>query len=339
MWWLAAAAMMTAPLTATALPAQGLPSFAPINPVATSRSGLYFQPYRTPVPGAWNVGLELDYASTIEYNVRQNAEYILDSELLRFTVAARHDLGRKSFVQADLGVRGAYSGFMDGFLNWYHGVLGVTLRERDSRPKNEFLFLMEPRGEALVERRSGNLFLGDLRLGAGWRYSPVLQGVASVTLPTATGPAGYGRGVASANVIHTVHVPLSRRTVYEGSLGLGYTPAHGRFAEFQRETFTSVTSGVRLGIWGRQALYTNLFYHSPYYRGTTLPALDRYELSLDFGWLLATCAGTEWRLGMVEDMKPTGPGVDLIFRLGAAFRTGTAPCVGKGTPSRRHHGD
>ena len=38
--------------------------------------------------------------------------------------------------------------------------------------------------------------------------------------------------------------------------------------------------------WGHQSLYGNLFYHSPYYHETTLPALDRRELSLDFGWIL-----------------------------------------------------
>lgn len=331
-------------LTIAAIPvrelrAQGLPSFAPINPVATSRSGLYFQPYRSPMPGAWNVGLELEYASTIEYNLRADADYTLDSELLRINLAARRDLGRRSFVQAELPVRGAYDGFLDGFLDWYHDLLGITLRERDSRPHDEFLYRVEPAGAGEVGRASGRLFLGDLRLGAGWRYSDVLQGVASVTLPTATGPAGYGREVVSANLVHTVRAPVSRRLFYEGSLGLGYTPSHGPLASFQRETFTAASSGLRLGIWGRQALFANLFHHSPYYRGTELPALDRYDLAFDFGWILATCGGSEWRLGMVEDLKPSGPGVDLIFRLGVAMRTGTVPCAGTKTPSPRVHED
>ena len=47
-----------------------------------------------------------------------------------------------------------------------------------------------------------------------------------------------------------------------------------------------------------------------------MPPLDRRELSLDFGWILATRAGREWRLGLTEDLEPGGPGVDLVFRLG-----------------------
>ena len=76
---------------------------------------------------------------------------------------------------------------------------------------------------------------------------------------------------------------------------------------------------ARFRFWGRQSLFANVFYHSPYYRNTTLPALDRKDLELDFGWLLATKGGREWRIGMTEDLQPSGPAIDVIFRLGASF--------------------
>jgi hypothetical protein len=72
-------------------------------------------------------------------------------------------------------------------------------------------------------------------------------------------------------------------------------------------------------VWGRQSLFANLFYHSPYYHGTTFPGLDRRELSLDFGWVLQNQTGGEWRIGMTEDLEPGGPGIDLILRLGRRF--------------------
>jgi hypothetical protein len=258
-----ASSAISSMVVAAPLLAQGLPSLAPINPVATSRSGVYFQPYRDAVPGAWSIALELDYGSAIEYNERETAEYILDSELLRLNVAARRDMGRRHFVLVDVGVRGAYDGFMDGFLDWYHDLLGIRLRERERRPQNEFLYRLAPHDESAWEQSSGALFLGDARVGVGRRYSPTVQGVLSVTLPTATGPGGYGRGVVSANVLHTVRAPLSRRFIYEGSMGLGYTPRHGRLAGFEREVFGAVSSGLRARTWGRQALYANLMYQSP----------------------------------------------------------------------------
>jgi hypothetical protein len=299
--------------------AQGLPEFAPLNPMASTRSSLYFQPYREPGGYRWTSSLALDYASVIEYNRLTQADYVLDSELLRVGLNLSRDLGRQSFLLVNAAVGGSYAGFMDGFLNWYHSTLGIRVSERDRRPRDRFLYTVTlPDGHS-VSRARRNLFLEDLRIGLGVRPGRGVQTVFSVTLPTSTGPGGYGRGVPSVAVLNTLRSPLARDLVYEGSLGVGYTPSHGSLPESQRTAFVALTSGLRLRVLGRQSVYANLFYHSPYYHDTTLPALDRRELSLDFGWILQNRQGREWRLGLTEDLEPGGPGVDLIFRLGRSF--------------------
>jgi len=306
-------------LLPAALQAQGLPGYTPINPVAASRTGLGFEPYRDAMPGRWLVGLGVDYASTIEYNDLATGDYFLDSELLRVSFRASRDLNRRSFLLADADVLGAYAGFLDGFLDWYHGLLGLDIPERERRPKDEFLYeVSRPPGLAL-DHEPSSLFIGDLRLGVGRRWTPHLQSIAAITLPTATGPDGYGRGVVSVNLFNTVRAAMNPRLTYEGSLSLGYTPRHGALERWQRTWMVAGSSGLRMGIWGRQSLFANLFYHAPYYDGTLLPALDRRELSLDFGWVLDRGHGSEWRVGMTEDLEPGGPAIDLVFRLGASF--------------------
>jgi hypothetical protein len=299
--------------------AQGLPSYAPVNPVAASRSGLYFQPYQEPHAGRWTTSVALDYANAIEYNQLPAASYILDSEILRLRLRVARDLDRRAFLQLDTDVGGAYNGFLDGFLDWYHGLLGIHIPERDKRPRDTFLYEMTLPGRATIQRRSSDLFLGDVRAGLGIRLTPKLQTLLSITLPTTTGPAGYGRGTLSASLINSLRLVLNPRVVYEGSLGFGYTPSHGELASVERTVFVAASSGLRYRFWGRQSLYANLFYDSPYYHGTTLPGLDRRDLELDFGWLLATRRGPEWQIGMTEDPEPGGPGVDLTFRLGVGF--------------------
>jgi hypothetical protein len=120
-------------------------------------------------------------------------------------------------------------------------------------------------------------------------------------------------------VLNTVRAGLNQRVLYEGSLGIGLTARHGGLEANQREVFIAATSGLRARVWGRQSLYANLFYHSPYYYDTTLPALDLRELSLDFGWILETRNGGDWRIGLTEDLEPGGPGVDLVLRIGRTF--------------------
>jgi Protein of unknown function (DUF3187) len=318
---LPAVAATLAALLASAIPAaaQSLPSFAPINPMAASRSGVYFQSYQQSRPGRWLASVSLDYASAVELNEFPTASYTLDAELLRLRLRLAHDLGPRTFVLADAEVGGSYDGFLDGFLDWYHRTFGFRVRERDLRPRDSFRYeVLLPDGKS-VFRDASDLFLGDLRLGLGYRLGRSLQTVLSATLPTSTAPRGYGRGVVSVNLINTLHLVPHPRLVLEGGLGVGYTPSHGDLEEIQRETFVSMSGGARYRFWGRQSLFANLFYHNPYYHDTTLPALDRHELSLDFGWLLATRAGADWRIGMTEDLEPGGPAIDLIFRFGREF--------------------
>ena len=308
-------------LTACPLSAwgQGLPTFAPLNPVASSRSGVYFQPLNDGTGTGWRTELAIDYASLIEYNQLDQADYVLDSEILRIGFGAARSLGDRTFVQLSGSIGGAYSGFLDGFLDWYHGALGIRVSEREQRPQDRFLYdIRLPNGRS-IHRSSNAMFLGDLTVGLGIRHTPRLQSVLSVSLPTATGPDGYGKGVPSVALLNTLRAPVAPRLLFEGSVGVGFTPSHGPMSSFQRTGFLALSAGLRHRLWENQGLYANLFYHSPYYHGTSLPALDRRELSLDFGWILATRNGAEWRMGLTEDLEPGGPGVDLVFRVGRSF--------------------
>jgi hypothetical protein len=314
-------ALLLAAILAAPARAQGLPAYAPINPVAAGRSPLSFEPFRPYRPGRWGVTADLSYASTIESNLLPAATYLLDTELLRFRLGVSRDLGPRTFVLADAELLGAYPGFLDGFLDWYHGLLGIDMPERDRRPHDAFGYVVMVRGEPVVRRRPDDAFLGDLRLGVGLRVHPAIQSVVVVTLPTSTGPSGYGRGVVTAGVLNTAHVSLTRGggVIGEGSLGIGFAPRHGALSDLQREVMASASLGGRLRLFGRQSLYGNLFYHSPYYHDTTLPGLDRRELSFDFGILIGGFHGSEWRIGMTEDPEPSGPAVDLVFQLGGKF--------------------
>ncbi|MGH7509882.1 MAG: DUF3187 family protein [Gemmatimonadales bacterium] len=299
--------------------AQGLPAFAPLNPVASSRTGLYFQPYRGPSPGGWAATLALDYASVIELNETSAADYVLDSEILRLGLGLSRDLGSGAFLELGASAGGIYPGFLDGFLDWYHDGLGIRVGERERRPRDNFLYRITlPDGRTVSRKRSG-LFLRDVRAGLGVRLTPRLQTLVSVTLPTSSGPEGYGRGVPSIGLLNTLRVSLKSDLVYEGSLGLGLTPKHGALRDLQRTTMAALSSGLRYRFVGSHSLYANVFYHSSYYSNTSFPALDRRELSLDFGWLVEPRGGGEWRLGITEDLEPGGPGVDLVLRVGRTF--------------------
>jgi len=235
---------------------------------------------------------------------------------MRLNLGLRRDLGPRAYVTADLALGGAYDGFLDGFLNWYHGLFGIRFRERELRPHGQLVYEFEPVNKAVIHRHKSGAHLEDLRLGAGIRWNGPSQTHLSVPLPTNTGPSGYGRGTVSVGLLQTLRAPVLPSLTFEGSAGLGYTPRHGDLAAYQKEGFLLLTSGMRWRFWKGLSAFVNGYFQTAYYHDTGAHALDGSEFTLDFGWILRTRGGHEWRIGMTEDPWPSGPAIDLSFRLG-----------------------
>jgi len=301
--------------------AQSLPLLHPINPVAESRSGLYFQPY-VPARAGWHASLGADYASMLELAFRfslADTSYLLDAEALRLNLAVTRDLDARHFLLGEAWVGGTYDGFLDGFLNWYHGVLGIPDPGREGRPANSFGYYYKSATDEITRFDARGAYLGDLRVGIGRRHTQRTQSVLSVTLPTSTAGAGWARGVPSFNLLNTFRVPVSPGFVYEGSLNTGYTPRHGALAPFQERVFLLGTSGIRFRTVGRLWSFANVYIHSSYMARTDAPELDRWEVTIDFGWMIRSRGGREFRFGMTEDLAPGGPAVDANFRVGYSW--------------------
>jgi hypothetical protein len=242
----------------------------------------------------------------------------MDGELMRIRVGLTRDLGPKRFVGIEVGTVGSYAGFADGFFEWYHKLIGYHQPERIARPKNTFADTLEI-GPTSFVREPSSFGLDDIRLLGGIRYTDALQSVVSLSLPTATGGGGFGRGTVGLATVHTVRLRPLRSLVYEGTVGLGATPHHGPLSPWQRSLFVSGSTGIRLHLWGGQSVYGYYYFHSPYYHDTGLPSLDRAELTGDFGWISRGRDGREWRFGLGEDLQPGDPGIDLILKIGRTW--------------------
>jgi hypothetical protein len=300
---------------------QSLPVLHSANPVAESRSGLYFQSLVAP-GGGWKLAVGLDYSSMIELNLRETAldtAYLVDAELLRVNLNVSKDLNPKTFVLGEMWAGGSYDGFLDGFFEWYHGLFGIRYPERDNRARNRFAYRYQFAGRDTVRFGQKGFGLGDLRLGIGRRLGDKVQSVLSVTLPTSTLGQGFGRNTVSVSLLNTVRAAVTSRLLYEGSLNLGLTPKQGELAPIQRSAFVLATSGFRWRTVGGLWSFANLYLHSPYYHDASANQLDGTDLTIDFGWMIRGKGGTEFRFGMTEDLMPAGPGIDATFRLGYTF--------------------
>jgi hypothetical protein len=306
--------------SATAAPAQGLnlPPIAPLNPEATDRTGLYAAPYDDPSTGTRFL-VSLEYGSAIEREYEDGGRYLLDGEFLRLALRARRDIGKKTFVDAWVGVRGNYDGWGDEFLNWVHDRLGVSHQGRQNRPLNVYADSLWFYSGTVQVRGTDALYLDDLRLGIGYRHNRYLQSLFSLTLPTTTA-GDYGKRVPSFNLIETLRFPVFPIMTFEGSAGVGFTPTYGELSPYQREVFGSASAGLRLRLFDGQSIYARAFYHSAIYHDAPVQELNREYLSLDFGWIARTHGGHDIRFGIVEDVHNKHDlAIDVIAMLGYTF--------------------
>src|SRR5262249_16172817 len=115
----------------------GLPPWAPQNPIEANRSVLFAPPLMMP-RGDWGMTFNLDYSSAMERSGQGARSIPVDAELGRFQVWLTRRIDDRWFAFGQVQIQGAYSGFMDRFINWYHSVLGVRYIAREMRPINRY---------------------------------------------------------------------------------------------------------------------------------------------------------------------------------------------------------
>jgi hypothetical protein len=262
----------------------------------------------------------MDYGNVLEAQTRLDADYLFDAEVMRVDLAVARVVGPWR-LQGTIGVESAQSGALDPFINWWHGIFGFQEGRREERPENEYTYFIEFPDQSRIARPLPGTALGDLRLAASYRHTPDWQTTLVLALPTNGRPDGWGLETVALGAETALRATLiPDRLTWEGSGGIGYTPRAGSLARWQRTWVAAASSGVRLRFWGRQSAYTNLFFHTGPWRGTTLSALGGPDFSIDFGFLFQAGDGPEILAGMVEDLYPYGPAIDLTLRLGVRWQ-------------------
>jgi hypothetical protein len=292
----------------------GLPPWAPQNPIEANRSVLFAPPLMMP-RGDWGLTFAFDYSSAIELYSTTERGMTLDAELGRFQVWLTRRIDDRWFVFGQVQIQGAYSGFMDRFINWYHSILGVTYPARQIRPINQYLYSITYDKGKTIQYGPIDLGIGDSRVGVGWTLGQHAQLLLVLGLPTSTGP-GYRAGTLQTGLILTGEAPLLPFATVSGSIGMGFTPRTGTLAEFENVFFMSFSGGPRIKLTWRNFLYANLFVQTPPFHGTGLRPMDLIDFSIDFGWMFRIDPRTELWVGIVEDPFPDGPALDVAFRFG-----------------------
>ena len=292
----------------------GVPLFGSQNPIETNRSVLFAPPLLMPRED-WAASMALDYSSAIELYGTQTRSMLLDAELGRFQVSLVRRIDESWFGFGQFAVQGAYDGFMDRFINWYHKLVGVDYVARDIRPINKYAYYVEYEKGRRMTYKPVDLGPADSKLGIGRRFGENLQLLFVLGLPTAIAP-GFRAGTVQAGLMFTGQLPVTPWMVAVGTLGIGATPRTGTLALYENVVFGSASVGLRIRLSWMNSIYGNLWFHTAPMHGMDMPPTDNVDLSVDFGWILRIDQKTELWISMVEDPYPDGPALDVAFRIG-----------------------
>jgi hypothetical protein len=292
----------------------GVPLFGSQNPIETNRSVLFAPPLLMPSED-WAATMAFDYSSAIELYETKTRSMLLDAELGRFQVSIVRRIDDRWFGFGQFAVQGAYDGFMDRFINWYHKLVGVDYYARDIRPLNKYGYYVQYDKDHRMTYSPVDLGPADSKLGIGRRFGENLQLLFVLGLPTAIAP-GFRAGTVQAGLMFTGQLTLTRWMVTVGTLGIGATPRTGTLAPYENVVFASASVGLRIRLSWMNSIYGNLWFHTAPMHGMDMPPTDNVDLSVDFGWILRIDQKTELWISMVEDPYPDGPALDVAFRFG-----------------------
>jgi hypothetical protein len=145
------------------------------------------------------VGVNLTYSSNYFRHGSTHWSAWMDLETLTVQFRLKKRFGSRLELGLDLPFLSFNSGFMDGFLNWYHGAFGLPDYGRSRAPANRFTYTINKGGRTVVEGQPGQLGLGDIRLSGKYAlldssHFLALSLKTDLELPTGDPEKGYGSG-------------------------------------------------------------------------------------------------------------------------------------------------
>jgi hypothetical protein len=282
-----------------------------------------------PKQGTLGATLAMEYSST--YFNHRNAlwDLVFDMELFVAELSTVYGLSEKMAIRLDVPAITLQGGFLDGFLQNYHDVLGVSNYGREDRPKNEFAYRATKDGELWVQGGGGVLQISDIRIStqyalasmtlAGYTFNSSL--LATVKVPTGDADSGLGSGQYDVGMFLPIKWTGDRWSFYlmPGFIWIDDPKTSG--ARVSACNTTSMFAGMAFEYNRKWRWLAQLNYYSSPFEKTGLEELDRGALELTFGVQRPLSPSLYCELAFSEDLTLAVPDFNLRLSMTWRFRS------------------
>ncbi|MBU0674938.1 MAG: DUF3187 family protein [Proteobacteria bacterium] len=273
------------------------------------------------VPSVGKSVFHLDLAQSNSLSSQYGShEYLLvDGESTRVDLGFRYGLGHGWELGGDLPYLSHSGGFLDGFIEDWHGFFHLPNGERGQRQNGLLDYRYERDGRVLLQLNSASDGVSDLLLFAG--YGLAVDGVPvairiGLKLPTGSSSEMLGSGGVDMFVSGSALIaggPSSQWQVY-GHSGVLLTGHSEILNEIRRDLIGFGALGISWAYHPRVIFKLQIDGHTPFYR-SDLNGMGLSTLQLDMGGTLVLSEGLNLDLAVLEDIiVDSAP--DVVFMLG-----------------------
>jgi hypothetical protein len=284
--------------------------------------------YPAPAPRRWAWRFGFDLASSAVEEERPSGERIvMDGETYRTSVSLDYGLSGRLAVGITVPLVAHSGGFLDGFVEDWHDLFGLSNQRREGFVDNSLDYLYLEDGVEVFALRDRDRGLGDVRLSADWnlqeardaRRTLVLR--SGLKLPTGSSDTLRGSGSTdlSLQLLSTDRQSLAAWGMTLSWMVGGLWLGDGEVLEQLREDLVAIGSiGLSRPVWRKLSARLQLDGHSAFYDSELRP-LGSSSVQLTFGGSIELARTQRLDFAMVQNLfTDTTPdlGIHLAWRGG-----------------------
>lgn len=309
------------------LPADSVAQRPPLGPLAFEEGGPINRMSYTPlmesadvVPvGAVAADLYLGLSNMFEHDSSATHLIFVDMERLITATTVRWGVADGFEVGGRLTLETRSGGFLDGFVRWYHDVLGMGQANRDLFPEEAYRYeLGDGADETYVHMEPRALVLEDVRLFGKWQALTSEDGRSALSLRAVTriptGQNAVGEERTDFGVMALARIGLGAWYVH-GMLGASTVRAAQLFGTVLNDSSLFFSFAVERSMGAHVSGLFQYQLSSPALRGFDDRELDWPLSNVIFGLAGRFGGGWTWDLSFQEDLPADAPAID--FTLGA----------------------
>ena len=268
------------------------------------------------------IDMGMQYSSLFVVKHSDDWDFELDFEVFMLDIELKKRLFDSLEISMELPLYSYNSGVLDSVLESYHSMFGFPDYGRSRRPKNEYLFVVKHRGKTVIKGESGEIMLGDIKMGLKYNLldvDPVISLYGFIELPTGASKRGYGNGEIDMAVAILVDKKIFDSLDAYMNIGVVFPGDYKGYEDIGLNHYLYGGVSVKWQMDDTLALYLEFFAQESPFPETGIREIDEIVTILSIGGRYKITSSSFLTFSFSEDTNTAGA-PDFKFRIAYNYR-------------------